>query len=73
MANPTPTTDPHVLIKAAAQKLAQIDSIDQQSKQYSASVEAWANQRAALAVEVDHLTAAIRNGTAWPPEAPAQG
>lgn len=69
MANPTPTADTNVLIKTAAQKLAQIDSIDQQSKQHQASLEAWAKQRAALAAEAEQITAAIKNGTEWPPAA----
>jgi anti-sigma28 factor (negative regulator of flagellin synthesis) len=75
MANPTPTADTNVLIKTAAQKLAQIDSIDQQSKQHQASLEAWAKQRETLLAEVDQLKAAIKNGTEWPPVAannPAQ-
>lgn len=70
MANPTPTADTNALIKLAAQKLAQIDSIDQQSKQYTSSLDAWARQRGALAAEVEQLTAAIKAGAAWPPTPP---
>jgi cell division protein FtsB len=68
---PTPTDDTNALIELAAQKLAQIKSIDQQSKQYAATLDAWAKQRATLAAEVAQLKDAIKAGTAWPAPAPA--